>query len=152
MKILSSSNPCSREYCESKKKLTLFFYDKTHTGCQVIIYLARHIITITVFQHLNILKNADYTFNRSGFEQYVMPFLNPAEVEKQKSFDDFQHQQEILMANQREFEKQEKQKREDALEKAHNSNPQMCDPNTCVHCSIDRLYEWCQSRNLGTYT
>jgi hypothetical protein len=98
------------------------------------------------------LKNDDYTFNRFGFEQYVMPFLNPAEVEKQKSFDDFQHQQEILMANQREFEKQEKQKREDALEKAHNSNPQMCDPNTCVHCSIDRLYEWCQSRNLGTYT
>ena len=51
----------------------------------------------------------------------------------------------------RAFEQQE-QERKDALEKAHDSNPQMCDPNTCVHCSNDRLHDWCQSRNLGTYT
>jgi hypothetical protein len=46
----------------------------------------------------------------------------------------------------------QEQELKDALEKAHYSNPQMCDPNTCVHCSNDRLHDWCQSRNLGTYT
>jgi hypothetical protein len=51
----------------------------------------------------------------------------------------------------RAFEQQE-QERKDALEKAHNSNPQMCDQNTCVHCSNDRLHDWCQPRKLGTYT
>lgn len=135
VKILLQSKACSREYCEMKNRLTLFFYDKTHTGCKVIIYLTGYRITITVFQHLNILKNDDYTFNSTGFKQYVMPFLTPAEVEKQKRFDEFQHQQEILMAKQRELQRQEKERQDEALEKAHQLKPRQCGGvANCKHC------------------
>jgi len=133
VKILVKSNACSREYCKKTKRLTLFFYDKTHTGCKVIIYLIGHRITITVFQHLNILKNADYTFNPTGFKQYVMPFLTPAEVEKQKRFDELELEQQRLMAKQQELQRQEKKLQDDARIKAHLSGT--CgDSNTCTIC------------------
>jgi len=49
------------------------------------------------------------------------------------------------------FEQQE-QERKDALEEAHNSNPQKCDSDTCEHCSYERLLDWCKPRELGSYT
>ena len=135
VKILLQSKACSREYCEMTKRLTLVFYDKTHTGCKVIIYLIGHRITIIDFLHLNILKEADYTFNRTGFDQYVMSFLTPAEVEKQKRFDEFQYQQEILMAKQRQLQRQEKKRQDEALEKAHQLKPRQCGGvANCNHC------------------
>ena len=118
-------NPYCRKYNERNRNLELVFYNKTYTGCKVIIYLTECIITITVFQHLNILKNDNYSFNPTGFQKYVMPFLTPAEVEKQKGFDD-QVEEKRLMAEQREFEKQEKKSRMEALEKAHNTEPKKC--------------------------
>lgn len=135
--ILFQSNACFREYCEKTKQLTLVFYNKTYTGCKVIIYLTECIITITVFQHLNILENDNYSFNPTGFQKYVMPFLTPAEVEKQKRFDD-QVEEKRLMAEQREFEKQEKKSRKEALEKAHNTEPKKC--------GGDDICEFCKSK------
>ena len=51
----------------------------------------------------------------------------------------------------RAFEHQE-QERKDALENAHDSNPQTCDPNTCVHCANERQHNWCKPCPLGSYT
>jgi hypothetical protein len=87
--------------------------------------LTECIITITVFQHLDILKNTNYTFNSTGFQEYVMPFLTPAEVEKQKRFDD-QVEEQRLMAEQQKIREQEEKSRKEALEKAHDSIPQTC--------------------------
>jgi hypothetical protein len=137
VKILVQSNACSRKYCEKTKILTLFFYDKTHTGCQVIIYLTRCRITIIDFLHLNILKNDDYTFNPTGFKQYVMPFLTPAEVEKQKRFDELELEQKRLMAEQQKIREQEKKVQDDALIKAHLSRT--CGgSNTCTICQHNK--------------
>ena len=147
MKILLGFNVCSRNYCERTKKLTLVFYDKTHTGCQVIIYLPGCRITIIVFQHLIILKNADYTFNPTGFNQYVMPFLTPDEAEKQKKFDNFQSEQKRLMAEQQKIREQEKKLQDDARIKAHLSGT--CGgSDTCNRCKHNEVN---QSLSMYTY-
>jgi hypothetical protein len=141
MKILLQSNACSREYCEMTKTLTLVFYKKTHTGCKVIIYLTGPRITITVFQHLNILENDNYTFNPTDFRKYVMPFLTPAELEQQKRFDDFQVKEQRLMAEQRKSREQEEKSRKEALEKAHTAKPKTCGGvNTCTICKYNEQH------------
>jgi len=53
----------------------------------------------------------------------------------------------------KELEKIEQERlRKDALDNAHYSFPKTCDPNTCVHCINERLDQWCQHHELGTYT
>ena len=141
MKILPQSNACSREYCEKTKQLTLVFYNKTYTGCKVIIYLTVSIITIIDFEHLNILKNTNYTFDSSGFRKYVTPFLTQAELEKQKRFDEFQVEEKRLMAEQRELEKQEKKSRKEALKKAHLTVPKTCGGvDECELCKTNKAH------------
>ena len=141
VKILFQSNACFREYCEKTKRLTLVFYNKTHTGCKVIIYLTVSIITIIDFIHLNILKNTNYTFDSSGFRKYVTPFLTPAELEQQKKFDDFQVEQQRLMAEQRKIREQEEKSRKEALEKAHISKPQTCGGvDKCTICKFNEQH------------
>lgn len=135
--ILFQSKECFREYCEKTKRLTLVFYNKTHTGCKVIIYLTVSIITIIDFIHLNILKNTNYTFDSSGFRKYVTPFLTPAELEQQKKFD-VQVEQQRLMAEQQKLQKQEEKSRKEALEKAYMTIPKTCGGfNTCTICKFN---------------
>ena len=139
--ILFQSKECFREYCEKTKRLTLVFYNKTHTGCKVIIYLTVSIITIIDFIHLNILKNTNYTFDSSGFRKYVTPFLTPAELEQQKKFDDFQVEQQRLMAEQQKIREQEEKSRKEALEKAHISKPQTCGGvDKCTICKFNEQH------------
>ena len=69
----------------------------------------------------------------SGHLQFFL--LTPEDLEQKRAFE------------------QQKQDHKDALEKAHYSNPQLCDPNTCVHCSNDRLHDWVlPCRGPGSYT
>ena len=141
VKILFQSNKCFREYCEKTKRLTLVFYNKTHTGCKVIIYLKSSTITIKLFLHGDTLKETEHTFHSSGFQKYVTPFLTPAELEQQKKFDDFQVEQQRLMAEQQKLQKQEEKSRKEALEKAHISKPQTCGGvDKCTICKFNEQH------------
>jgi hypothetical protein len=83
-------------------------------------------------------NNADYIFNRTGFDQYVMSFLTPDEVEKQKRFDEFQSEQKRLMAKQQKIREQEKKLQDDARIKAHLSGT--CGrSNTCTICQHNEI-------------
>jgi len=135
--ILHVFKPCCRKYNERKRNLELIYYDKIHNGCKVTIDLKSSMITIKVFIHSDTLKVAEHTFNPTDFRKYVTPFFTPAEVEKQKRFDD-QVEEQRLMAEQREFEKQEKKSRMEALEKAHRTEPKTC--------GGDDICEFCKSK------
>lgn len=81
------------------------------------------------------LRIEHHKFNPFGFSVSVNKHLLIQEdLEKQRVF------------------RQQEQERENALEKAHDSFPQTCDPDTCKFCKEDTLYELCQPSVLGTYT
>jgi hypothetical protein len=119
VKILLGFNVCSRNYCERTKQLRLVYYDKKHTGCRVTINLIRYIITIRVFIHCDTLEVADHTFYSSGFRKYVMPFLTPTELEKQKRFDELELEQQRLIAEQQKLRELQEKTRNEALKNAH---------------------------------
>jgi hypothetical protein len=126
VKILLGFNVCSRNYCERTKQLRLVYYDKKHTGCRVTINLIRYIITIRVFIHCDTLEVADHTFYSSGFRKYVMPFLTPTELEKQKRFDELELEQQRLIAEQQKLRELQEKTRNEALKNAHQLKPRQC--------------------------
>lgn len=75
-----------------------------------------------------------HSFNPNIFSSCVNELLTPEDLEQRRAFE------------------QQEQQRKDALEEAHNSNPQKCDPTTCAHCSYERLLDWCNPRKVGDYT
>lgn len=128
-------NPCFRNYCERTKQLRLVYYDKKHTGCRVTINLIKYIITIRVFIHCDTLEVADHTFYSSGFRKYVMPFLTPTELEKQKRFDELELEQQRLIAEQQKLRELQEKTRNEALKNAHKSSPKTCGGvRKCKHC------------------
>ena len=146
--ILSVFNPCFRKYNERTRKLELIYYDRSHNGCKVTIDLKSSTITIKFFLHGDTLKETEHTFHSSGFQKYVTPFLTPAELEQQKKFDDFQVEEQRLMAEQRKIREQEEKSRKEALEKAHMTIPKTCGGvNTCTICKFNE-----QHRNVCMWT
>ena len=139
--ILSVFNPCFRKYNERTRKLELIYYDRSHNGCKVTIDLKSSTITIKLFLHGDTLKETEHTFHSSGFRKYVTPFLTPAELEQQKKFDDFQVEEQRLMAEQRKIREQEEKSRKEALEKAHMTIPKTCGGvNTCTICKFNKAH------------
>ena len=90
-------------------------------------------------------------------DYYSHGILNGCEVQHFNSKQLSGHLQYHLLTpedleRQREFEQLE-QEREVPLEKAHDSIPQTCDPNTCKRCLADKLDNFsCQPLELGRYT
>lgn len=128
--------PCCRVYNEETRELKLVYYNQTYLGCQVIMKLKRAVITIERFLHGDVLENVDHTFDSSGFQRYVTPFLTHAELEKQKRFDNLQVEQKKLMAEQQKLQKQEEERQKKDLLEAHVSKPQTCGgvDKKCTYC------------------
>jgi hypothetical protein len=100
------------------------------------------VITIKRFLHGDVLENVDHTFDSSGFQRYVTPFLTHAELEKQKRFDNLQVEQKRLMAEQQKLQKQEEERRDKELLNAHISKPQTCGGvDKCKHCEHNKAME-----------
>ena len=92
--------------------------------------------------HGDVLENVDHTFDSSGFQRYVTPFLTHAELEKQKRFDNLQVEQKRLMAEQQKLQKQEEERRDKELLNAHISKPQTCGGvDKCKHCKHNKAME-----------
>jgi hypothetical protein len=139
--ILSVFNPCFRNYYDRTRKLELIYYDRFHNGCKVTIDLKSSTITIKVFIHDKTLEEAKHTFHSSGFQECVIPFLTPAELEQQKRFDDFQVEEQRLMAEQQKLRKQEDERQDEALKKAHMSVPKTCGGvDNCKFCKHNKAH------------
>ena len=139
--ILSVFNPCFRKYDKRIRELIMIYYDKNHTGCKVIMKLKRAVITIKLFLHGDVLENVDHTFDSSGFQECVIPFLTPAELEKQKRFDNLQVEQKRLMAEQQKIREQEEKHQDEALKKAHMTVPKTCGGvDNCNFCKNNKAH------------
>ena len=156
MKTICDFNPCYRKYDVQTQKLVLVYYDNIHNGCKVTIDLKSSTITIKVFIHSDTSEVAEHTFHSSGFKECVIPFLTPAELEQQKRFDELELEQQRLMAEQRELEKQEKKSRKEALKKAHLTVPKTCGGvDECELCKTNKahtLLAWGWTSRSPTFT
>jgi ferredoxin len=142
MKNISQFDPCFRVHDEKNRELTLVYYDKIHNGCKVIFSLKRAVITIKRFLHGDVLENVDHTFDSTGFQWHVRSFFTDAELEKQKRFNDLQVEQKRLMAEQQKLKKQEEERLNEELTKAHVSKPQTCGGvDKCKICKHNKVHE-----------
>ncbi len=118
-------------------KLEIWFVMSNDNGCKITLWNTEGSCTILIkyFSSDTLLRHELHKFNPFGFSESVNKhLLTQEDLEKQRVF------------------RQQEQEREDALEKAHDSFPKNCDPDTCTFCIDNRLYESCQPRDLGTYT
>ena len=68
--------------------------------------------------------------------------MTRAELEKQKRFDDLQVEQQRLMAEQQKLKKQEEERLNEELTKAHVSKPQTCGGvDKCKFCKNNKVHE-----------
>ena len=89
-----------------------------------------------------------YYYSHGILTGYEVQYFNPKQLSGHLQYHLLTQED---LEKQRVFRQQE-QEREDALEKAHNSFPKNCDPNTCTFCKENRLWDSCLPRPPGTYT
>lgn len=137
LKQLEQTDQYKKVFYPTTGLLEIWFMSYDNINCMVSMNNTKDSCTILIkYFFLDTISRIElHKFNPFGFSVSVNKHLLTQEgLEKQRVF------------------RQQEQEREDALEKAHDSFPQTCDPDTCKFCKEDTLYELCQPSVLGTYT